>query len=242
MRGSHLLVVFLTLFLVTLVTFLPARLLFNLAAPNTIQADIVSGTAWSMRLKRLNIADQRISTGHITVSPLALLSGSIHARLALTDRQTDLTGLLKLSPGTIRVSELTMILPPERLPPLQASRIPLSSPILAEIDTLVIRQGQCLEAQGQIITRVLTEQGDQLGLSLPVLTGDLTCTDTRPVITLSGQTDLLSVSGFVSLGSTGYRWSAVAQTQNRDVMAVLLALEFEQSGSAWRLEGDGLYP
>lgn len=241
MRSSRLLIVFCGIFMITLVASLPARLIFNLAAPDGIQADIVSGTAWSMQIRRLSIADQTISHGRLTVSPFSLLHGSLKTRVKLTDRDVDVDGQLQLSPGSIRLTEANLIIPPSRIRPLQSSPVPLTSPIQVQIDNLLMRQGQCLEANGQVTTRILADQGERWGLALPVLIGELVCLDDSPVINLSGESDLLSVTGFVRLDLDRYRWSAVAQTQDRDVMAVLLAMDFEQSGERWRLEGDGVY-
>ena len=117
----------------------------------------------------------------------------------------------------------------------------INGKIEAEIDRIVFEDGQCVEATGIVSTALLARLGPRYDLELPQIEGALGCAGDGVGLGYQGRSPVLEVTGSLRLGPDGYRWTSEAHTGEPGVIAVLLALGFEETGAAWRAEGEGRY-
>ena len=108
------------------------------------------------------------------------------------------------------------------------------------IDSVTLtHEGDCIEAAGTIVTPVLIATGERYGVDLPLLNGSLRCAGGDLALDLTGQNDIIGVSGLIRVNSQDMDWSLEAQTTNTDMIAALSFLGFEQNGSTFAARSDG---
>jgi hypothetical protein len=218
------------LFAAFAVASLPARLIFDAAAaPAGIQAGLVQGTVWDATILRLDAGGPPVAETRARLRPGALLSGA--ARLDVTVRDSTLRGdgVLTLRSGGATLEDAAGVMALSRLP--LSGALPPGQSVQADITRLAVdRDGNCLEAEGTLRTAALAAAGESFGAELPMLTGALLCAGDRIAVQIDGANDRLSLSGRIRLEPAGPVWRIEARSQDRDVVAALSLLGFEQDG------------
>lgn len=229
-------------FLAAALAGLPARLVHDLALrPAGIEADLVTGPVWNARLYRLTLAGQPFSQASARLAFWPLLTGTARVEIEAGDESATARGTLVARPGRIALRDASLAVEARRLPGVAGLPLTQTERIYAEIDRIVFEDGQCVEATGIVSTALLARLGPRYDLELPQIEGALGCAGDGVGLGYQGRSPVLEVTGSLRLGPDGYRWTSEAHTGEPGVIAVLLALGFEETGAAWRAEGEGRY-
>lgn len=229
-------------FITALIAWLPARLLSDtLLRPAGIEADLVTGPVWNARLYRVNAAGQRFAEGRLALSFWPLLTGSARMDIALEDESVSARGTLSARPGRVALTGWSLAAEAHRLPGLNALPVPQTVRVYGEIDEVIFEDGSCTAAAGTASTPLLARLGQRYELVLPQVEATLGCAGEAVAIAYEGLSPALALTGSVRLDAAGYRWTGEAQSGEPGVIAVLIALGFEETGAAWRAEGEGRY-
>jgi len=209
---------------------LPARLIFDAAAgPAGLQAGLVQGTVWDATILRLSAGGPPVAETRARLRPGGLLSGAARFDVTVRDATLRGDGVVTLRSGGATLEGATGVMALSRL---QLSfAVPPGQSVLADITRIAVdRDGNCLEAVGTLRTAALAAAGESFGAELPMLTGELLCAGDRIAIQIDGANDRLSLSGRIRLEPAGPVWRIEARSQDRDVVAALSLLGFEQDG------------
>jgi general secretion pathway protein N len=168
-------VLFLALFVLALLAFLPLRLVL---AGSGLAAREASGSIWSGTLKEARIGPAALGDVQARVRPLPLLTGSLRIGLARPSTAADrLSGTLVLSRNRRAIENATGLIPLET----SLASFPATSVELADI-TVRFRDGQCDRAEGMVRANLAggsalpaslsaTARCDRGALSLPFTVG-----------------------------------------------------------------------
>lgn len=242
MRPLALLLTGLAFALVGLIAFLPARVVSDLALrPAGVEADLVTGPVWNARLYRVAIAGQSFAEGTMKLAFFPLLTGAARVELALVDESASARGTLIARPGSVTLEDWTLAAEARRLPGLADLPVPQDERLYAEIDRLRFEDGECAQASGTVSSGLLARLGQRYELELPQVEGTLGCAGQAVGIGMDGASEALDFTGSLRLDAQGYRWHGEARSGEPGVIAVLIALGFEEVGAAWRAEGEGRY-
>lgn len=209
---------------------LPARLVFNLAAgPAGLQAGMVQGTVWDATILRLDAGGGSVAETRARMRPGGLLTGVARFDVSVRDATLRGDGVLSLTPGGAVLETATGVMALSRLP--LSAALPPGQSVQVDITRLAVdRDGRCLEAEGALRTAALAAAGDSFGADLPVLEGVFLCAGDRVAVQVDGANERLSLSGRIRLEPSGPVWRVQARTTDRDVIAALSLLGFEQDG------------
>ncbi|PWE17108.1 hypothetical protein DDZ18_10440 [Marinicauda salina] len=242
MRPLALALAGLGVFVAALVAFLPARALYAAALrPAGVEADHVTGPVWNARAYRVRFAGQPFAEADLALAFLPLLTGAARLEAELRDESALGRGTLVARPGALTLTDASLAAEIRRLPGLAELPAPQTERVYAEIERLTFRDGRCEGASGTISTQLLARLGGRYDVALPEITGAFGCAGEAVAVTFEGASAALDLTGSVRLDADGYRWTAEAGTEEPGVIAVLIALGFEETGAAWRAEGEGSY-
>lgn len=229
-------------FLAALIAFLPARLVSDAALrPVGIEADLVTGPVWNGRLYRVNVTGQRFAEGRLALAFWPLLTGSARLDIALEDESASARGTLTARPGRLALTGWALAAEARRVPGVNALPVPQPVRVYGEIDALIFENGACMAAAGTLTTPLLARLGQRYQLELPQVEATLGCAGEAVALSYEGISPVLSMTGSARLDASGYRWTSQASSGEPGVIAVLIALGFEETGAAWRAEGEGRY-
>lgn len=209
---------------------LPARLIFDAAAgPAGLQAGLVQGTVWDATILRLDAGGPPVAETRARLRPGGLPGGSARFDVTVRDATLRGDGVVTLRSGGASVEEATGVMALSRLP--LSSALPPGQSIQLDITRIAVdHDGNCLEAEGSLQTAALAAAGESFGVELPMLTGAFLCAGERIAVQIDGANDRLSLSGRIRLEPAGPAWRIEARSQDRDVVAALSLLGFEQNG------------
>lgn len=232
----------LAVFLAALIAFLPARLVSGtILRPAGIEADLVTGPVWDARLYRIRASGQTFSQGRFALSFWPLLTGAARLDIGLEDDSASAQGILRARPGRLELTGWTLAAEASRLPGLSELPIPQTVRVYGEIDELIFEDGACVRAAGTASTPLLSRLGQSYEIELPELDATLGCAGDALAVTYEGASPGLALTGWVRLDAGGYRWTGEAESGEPGVIALLIALGFEDTGTVWRAEGEGRY-
>jgi len=216
----------------------PARLVHDFAMrPAGIEAGLVTGTVWNASARRVSAGGVAVSDVEARLQAAPLLTGRAVFDVTVRDPALRGTGRVVLTPGAVRLEDADGVFALEAVPALAAADLPPGESARVEIDRLVLDpQGRCLEAQGRLTSAALVSAGQRYGAELPVLTADLRCADDAVALDFSGRSDTLALTGRVRLLNTGPHWRIEAETSERDVIAALSLMGFDQEGDRFVAE------
>lgn len=242
MSRTALLLIGLVSLLAAAIAAMPAKLAADLLLrPAGVTADLVTGSVWDARLYRIQAGGQRFATGRLRLAFWPLLTGRARAQIALEDETASARGTLVASPGRLEFRDGRIAFEARRVPGLRALAVPQTERLYAELDRIVWRDGICDEASGDVTTPLLSRLGQRHDADLPELAGTLSCAGEALALGYDGRSEALTVTGSVRVTAEGYRWVSEASTGNSDIVALLIALGFEETGQVWRAEGEGSY-
>jgi hypothetical protein len=209
---------------------LPARAVFDaVAEPAGLRAGLVQGAVWDARILRLETDGAPIAETRARLQPVGLLSGAARFDVSVRDATLRGDGVVSLTPGGAVLEDASGVIALSRLPVFAG--LPPGQSVQADIVRLAVdRDGRCLEADGTLRTAALAAAGDSFGAELPLLQGALLCAGDRIAVQIDGANERLSLSGRLRLEPAGPVWRIEARTQDREVVAALSLLGFEQDG------------
>jgi hypothetical protein len=228
-------------FVIVLIAFLPARFVFDRAAAQTgFEAGLVQGTVWNNQIVRLRADRAVIQDIRSSLRPAGLFTGKARFDVEIQDRSLRGTGLVSLTPGTVSIDDTQLTIRLDMIPEIVQSGLARGQSARVTIDSVTLtHEGDCIEAAGKIVTPVLIATGERYGVDLPLLNGSLRCAGGDLALDLTGQNDIIGVSGLIRVNSQDMDWSLEAQTTNTNMIAALSFLGFEQNGSTFAARSDG---
>lgn len=217
----------------------PARLVYDAAArPAGIEAGLVTGTVWNASARRVRAGGVALNEVEARLRPGPLLTGRAVFDVTIADPALRGAGLVTLSAGGVRFEDASGVIALGAIPALTAADLPPGESARVEIERLVLDpQGACLEAQGRMTSAALASAGEDYGADLPVVTADLVCAGEAVALNVSGRSDTLALTGRVRFVEGGPRWRLEAETDDRDVIAALSLMGFDQEGRRFIAEG-----
>ncbi|MGX6646600.1 type II secretion system protein N [Maricaulaceae bacterium MS644] len=217
----------------------PARLVYDVAArPAGIEAGMVTGTVWNASARRVRAGGLALSHVEARLRPAPLLTGRAVFDVSVADPALRGAGRVTLSGGGARFEDAAGVVALDAISALAAADLPAGESARVEIERLVLDgAGACLEAEGRVTSAALVSVGERYGAQLPMLTGDLTCDGETVALLVSGRSDALVLSGRVRLPTAGPRWRIEARTAERDIIAALSLMGFDQQGEGFIAEG-----
>lgn len=229
--------IFLAVFAVAMVVFLPMRLALGWAGLDGqgFTAREVRGSLWSGRLVEARFGELALGDLRASVSPFALLLG--RARIALSGRGADpearLRGTVELSRGRAAVLDASGALAPgSAFAPLPVSALDLDEVTVRFVD------GACQEAEGRVRAEL---SGTFLGAALPgTISGAARCDQGALLLPLAGAGGMEGT--MLRLWADGrYRAELTLVPGEADVAARLDAAGFVTDGPARRLSVEGRF-
>jgi general secretion pathway protein N len=217
----------------------PARLVFDAAArPAGIEAGLVSGTVWNASARRVRAGGVALNEVEARLRPAPLLTGRAVFDVTIADPALRGAGLVTLSAGGVRFEDTAGVIALDAIPALAAADLPPGESARVEIERLVLGpQGECLEAQGRMTSAALVSAGERYGADIPAVTADLACAGEAVALNVSGRSDMLALTGQVRFVEGGPSWRIEAETEDRDVIAALSLMGFDQDGRRFIAEG-----
>ena len=225
-------------FLVGLVVFMPARLVFDLALrPAGIQAGLVHGSVLDAGARRLTVGGASLAAADARLRPLSLLSGRASFDVELSDPDLRGAGRVSFSAGGVQIEAAEAVVRLDRIPALAAAGAPAGETARIEIDRIVLdRAGACTLAEGRVTSSALVAAGEPFGVALPPVAGRLFCQAGAPALELSASNEALTLTGLARLERSGPDWRIEAQSERGDVAGALSRLGFRPEGSGWMLD------
>jgi hypothetical protein len=210
----------------------PARLVFDAAArPAGIEAGLVSGTVWNASARRVRAGGVTLNEVEARLRPAPLLNGRAVFDVTIADPALRGGGLVTLSAGGVRFEDAAGVIALDAIPALAAADLAPGETARVEIERLVLGpQGACLEAQGRMTSAALVSVGEGYGADLPMVTAGLACAGDAVALNLSGRSDTLALTGQVRFVEGGPSWRIAVETEDRDVIAALSLMGFDQDG------------
>lgn len=217
----------------------PARLVYDAAArPAGIEAGLVTGTVWNASARRVRAGGVALNEVQARLRPGPLLTGRAVFDVTLADPALRGAGLVTLSAGEVRFEDAAGVIALNALPALAAADLPPGETAQVEIERLVLGpRGECREALGRMTSAALVSAGERYGAPLPLLTADLACAGDAVALDFSGRSAVLALTGRVRFFEAGPSWRIEAETEDRDVIAALSLLGFDQEGRRFIAEG-----
>ncbi|MFP4520342.1 MAG: type II secretion system protein N [Oceanicaulis sp.] len=218
---------------------LPARVVFDIAArPAGAQAGLVTGPVWNASLRRVEAAGFEAAAMQARLNALPLLSGRAVIDWTLADPAMRGAGravmpmgggvILEAAAGVLSLDAVDALAAAD-LSPGQSARI--------EIDRLALGpDGACREARGKVTSTALAAAGERYGAALPALNAQLMCAGDAVALDFRGDTETLALSGRLRLMASEPQWRIVAEPGDRDVIAALTLMGFDQEGDRFVAE------
>ena len=138
------------------------------------------------------------------------------------------SGQVRASAGGIEILDAEAVIALERFG--FASALPPGQSAQVSITTLSFDgQGRCENAEGRVTSAALISLGDGLGISLPLMEGELFCANEQLGLELQGQNESLALEGRLRFSQSAMDWTVSAQTVDAQVIQALSLLGFEQT-------------
>ena len=222
-------------FLVLLIAFMPARLAFDsFARPAGFEAGLVHGTIWDSQIVRLSAAQLSAREVDAKLDPIGVLSGQARFDLNFADPNLRGTGDVVLTFTETRLEDVDAVMALDAIAALAAAGLARGESARLDIDEISYdHQGQCQNAQGEVFSAVLVATGERYGVDLPALNGTLRCAGADLALDFTGRNDTIDLSGEARMSQAGVSWSVEAQSSDRDIIAALAFLGFEQDGQRY---------
>ena len=219
------------LFLISLLLFLPLRLMIGRLADNGFTARQVAGTIWYGRIGELSLKGQRLGTFEASLNPFALLTGSISMGFSrMGDPEGPLTGSLisgvkrgvRGTTGRVAVTGLFGALP---LDAIQFDDV-----------TILFRDGDCVDSSGRVTAFVAgVLPGTATGTGL---VGSARCETGRVRLTMASANGDQKVELLVRPDGSYRGWMTVRYLIP-EVGAALATAGFKPSSEGMMLSVDG---
>ncbi len=237
------LLVFTGFLLVWLIILMPLKLVALVAGSQmALSYSDVFESVWDGRVHHARFAGRSVERIDISADPLALFSGNLAVDVRVTDPDLRGRGRLTLGfGGRLRLENLSGV---ANLSAVQFGTWPGVSPdalVSLEIDSLVWKNGACLEAQGRASSGALSEFAATFGYDGPLVDGHLSCRAGDLVVAFDGETSDLGLTGDIVLQPTGYAWSLALETSQSDLADAFALAGLERDGDEWRGSGRGRY-
>lgn len=225
-----------TAFLAFLIMLMPARAALSLMGAQTIIGyQDARGSIWHARLVGAQIRGRPLGTVELSLSPFALLTGSLNAdvRFDGSGRQGSFT--LKKDQKTL-IEDLGIALDIDAV----FGPAALSGVLTVKDGSFRYDQGRCTSGSGLVRTNVLESGFTAIGVQAPVLAGELSCVEGRPFYSLLGENERLAISASGTLTGAAQQTAEINVTF-KDTSLVTpdlkSALEFaglRESNEGWR--------
>ena len=216
----------------------PARLAFDLAArPAGVEAGLVTGTLWDGSARRVRAGGVRLSEVNAGLRPGSVLSGALVFDVEILDPGLRGAGAVALRPDGAMVEEAIAVMRLDAVPALAAADLPSGETARIEIERLAVDgRGRCREAEGRVTSAALATAGERYGAALPLLNARLACAGESVALNFEGRNDTLDLTGQVRFTQAGPDWRMEARSADRDVIAALSFLGFDQQGDVFIAE------
>jgi general secretion pathway protein N len=221
MTRGRIAILFAALLLVALVLTLPLRLVLPDSA---LSARAATGTIWSGRLQDARVGRVALGDLDVSVRPLALLTGSMRARVSGPLGSGDIVGGRGVANATIRLPVAALFAP-----------VPLTE-IALDNASIIFERGRCEEAAGRVRA---TFAGDVGGLSLAQgLSGSARCEAGLLLLPLVSQSAMERLNLRIA-GNGSYTAELIVRSTDPVLAAKLAGSGFAstQAGYILRLSG-----
>lgn len=233
---------FLGFLFIWLVVMLPLKAVMILAGgAHVFGYQDVYGTVWSGRVYGMRLNGQPVSEVMLSLDPLPLVTGRLSAQWRVSDASLRGAGHSSWGGETITARNVALDVSLDRLGLSDIPGFTGNEMVRISVLELDLRGDTCRQAAGDVRSEALVELAESYGFTGPVLEGILTCIDNRLALDVSGQSDVLSLSGRVYFTAAGYEWAIEAETQQGDLADALAVLGLERDGEVWRHEGRRAY-
>ena len=224
-----------------LVVLLPVKLVTSLMGGPLATGDSF-GSVWDGRIFNAYIAGDTVDRIQVQLDPLALFSGQAAGHVAISDSQMRGDAYMSLSGSQVRAQDLDLRVDLGRLSITDLPGINPQDPVYVRIQSLVLDEGDCVEASGLVQSGALVPVGQLYGVVAPEIEGYLACHEGRPAIDLAGNTPDMSFEGRVVFDAAGYNWTLTVETQRADLAEALALMGFSQTSGGWQHVGQTPYP
>ncbi len=223
-------IAFVVTLLGALVATAPARVMFDMAAsPIGLDAGRIQGTVWNAHILRLHVQGLVFAQAHARLSPGSVLTGSPRFSFALEDPRAQLRGRARAVSGAVELTGLSGVMHLGLFPGLSESFPPSEGVVrIDNADIVFDARGGCESARGHAATPVLADLGIRYGADLPVLDLSLSCAAPSLVLTLSGQSAVLALTGDIVMAPGDPIWRLQARPIDDTLAETLTLLGFEE--------------
>jgi len=215
----------------------PARLVFDGLQGSGVQAGLVQGTVWDAQAHRVRLGALTVAELNAHMQPAGLLSGAGVFDVRVQDPRVQLEGQVRATASQLAIQDLQGAVQFSAFPQLSGLPLPAQSGVFLDgVSVRLDQAGACVSAEGAGMTALLSDMGTRYGLDLPLVDLEAYCAGADLGFTLSGQSQALSVEGFVTVNTSALRYRVEARSTVSDVIGVLVALGFENEGDVWIAE------
>jgi hypothetical protein len=212
-----------------LIAAMPLRLAFDLALkPAGFEAGLVQGTVWNGHAFRVRGAGFSIAEAEARLAPASLLGGRARFDFALSDPAIRAEGVAALTPSGLSLTDTSAVARLDLVLPDLALVAPNESVQIELVELSLSGDGRCAQAEGRALTPALITLGERYGVALPLLRFDLMCAGDRLGVDISGTSDVVAISGRLIASDAGPEGRVEARTTERDVIAALSFVGFDQ--------------
>jgi len=177
-------------FILFLVLLMPANLALSLTGANTFLGyQEAQGSIWNARLLGAQVRGRPLGTMDLSISPLTLMTGNLSADVRFGGGGKQ--GSFALKTGSVtEIDRLDLVLDVSAV----LGPAALNGVLTVRGGSFTYDGGRCTAGRGAVRSNILESGFAAMGVTAPVLAGDLSCMDGKPAFTLAGENDLLSIS------------------------------------------------
>ncbi|MAT36270.1 MAG: hypothetical protein CMK06_14200 [Ponticaulis sp.] len=184
------------------------------------------GTVWRGEVRGIRYGAQAVGDARISTRALALLTGSLTSEFELSGNAVTGRGVMSLTPGgRLSLKDVRMAGTTRELISIQSEIRELNGEFRLDIVDAVIRDRECMKAEGRIWTNLLTRMESRWQWRGPELEGPISCQEGDVVLSLAGQNAAgEEVEGRLEVGldATGRFQANVSNSQPETAQALIL--------------------
>lgn len=238
MRRSLLILLFLTVFIGSLIASVPLGFVLQQAGLKERGVDYrhTAGTIWNGKVHDILVAGQPIGDVSFKTQPLALVGGALAVNLNVDGPAGAGRGKARVGlDRAIMVTDLVADIDVQGLSRLEPRLRQAPARLSATIKTLRLSSnGACRAADGTLQTDILKALGGRYAWEGPVLSGTLSCDADQLLVALENQggEDAIHANGRIAPGGI-YTVDARVTSENVGVVQALQTLEFRNRNGAY---------
>jgi len=236
--------VFAGVYLLFVIATIPAKLIFNFVSlPKDVLVENVSGTVWQAEIDRLATKDVELNRVTASLSPWSLLVMDPAVNLSFGDDllpgpqgEVKVSGLL----GELTLTDADILLSANDIARQLDLPVPVtaSGDVAVKLDTLVLAQPLCADAQGEVSWRKARASAFEQNVILGQLSADIACEEGALAFNIQPNNDLgLTFSAYLRQGGrfSGQGYLQPGEKFPQQLKAVLPYLGKKDAQGRYRL-------